>query len=400
MEGEGTEPPDLPPLHRRCRCTIAPILEGMRDDPSQTQLNYEDWFNRQDEATKLDILGPARYKEYLDGKAVTSFASNGVIKTLKDLEIDRITRAELITKNIFEGETVKELIKVQGELPSYFDKVTEDDWQKIIAMVKNGETGSVDKIIISEKGIINAKGDVLVPKNILKVIGEQQDRLNEIKKLTEVDKLYNDNLTSKQMQDVFKIRYSGISIDLADKVPKENLQLLLKEYDNLLQKYSLNGETLRNITMADKQYLGNVIGHYEFKDKQIVFWDEYLQADYDRIKNYQLFNYGVLYSTDNVNHSFVHEFAHAIDRYIGQVQKNGIGRQLLLKEVEKQGLNWEEVAAKISVRAKFKPENLEFPPDMYGGEFFAEAFTAWRNGFLKIYKELQWLIDFFERLPL
>lgn len=173
MEGEGTKPPDEPPLHKNCRCIIVPVLEGMRDDPSQAQASYEDWFNRQDEATKLDILGPARYKEYANGKAVTAFAKDGRIATLDELRVDRITRAELIRGNIFKGETISELIKVKGDLPSYFDKVSEDDWQKIIQMIKNGEMGNVGRVIISIDGIENSKGDILVPKNILIAIDDK-----------------------------------------------------------------------------------------------------------------------------------------------------------------------------------------------------------------------------------
>lgn len=104
MKGTGTEMPDEPPIHHNCRCVIVPALEGMRDDPSQKALSYEDWFNRQDEAVKLDILGPSRYREYLfEGKAVTRFAKNGRIMTLKELGIERETRTKLF-KEIIEIE--------------------------------------------------------------------------------------------------------------------------------------------------------------------------------------------------------------------------------------------------------------------------------------------------------
>lgn len=191
MEGEGMEMPDEPPLHHHCRCIIVPVLQGMENDPSQTQVNYKDWFDGQDEDTQLDILGPARYKEYLNGKEVTSFARNGIVKTLKELKIDRITRADLIKNNIFEGNTIKELVKVHGDLPGYFDKLSEDDWQKIVTMVKNGETGNVGRIIISKKGIINAKGDVIVSKNTLIAIGERQSSVIKEKPQYEIvsDKL-------------------------------------------------------------------------------------------------------------------------------------------------------------------------------------------------------------------
>ena len=86
----------MPPIHHNCRCVTVPVLKGMRDDPSQTQINYKDWFNGLDRKTKLDILGPSRFKEYLAGKAVTAFAKDGQIRTLKELGVDRITRKELL----------------------------------------------------------------------------------------------------------------------------------------------------------------------------------------------------------------------------------------------------------------------------------------------------------------
>ena len=96
MNIPGTKPPDMPPIHKFCRCVMTPVLKGMRDDPSQTQLNYKDWFDRQSNAIKLDILGPSRFKEYLSGRAITEFVVDGRILTLKELGISRAMRKELL----------------------------------------------------------------------------------------------------------------------------------------------------------------------------------------------------------------------------------------------------------------------------------------------------------------
>ena len=82
-------PPGNPPIRPRCRCVMVPVLIGMADDPTQTQMTYKDWFDRQPAAVQLDIIGPSRFKEYLNGKAVTSFVKDGRVLTLKELGIDR-----------------------------------------------------------------------------------------------------------------------------------------------------------------------------------------------------------------------------------------------------------------------------------------------------------------------
>jgi hypothetical protein len=69
---------------------MVPVLEGMRDDPSQTQLNYTDWFDRQKDDVKLDILGPSRYAEYKNGKAVTAFVKDDKVLTLEALKIEAL----------------------------------------------------------------------------------------------------------------------------------------------------------------------------------------------------------------------------------------------------------------------------------------------------------------------
>jgi hypothetical protein len=319
MPGEGTEPPDEPPLHHNCRCIIVPVLEGMRDDPSQTKVNYQDWFDRQDRATKIDIVGPARYKEYLNGKAITSFSKDGRIKTLKELKIDRITRQQLFN----------ELVEKAG-IPKQYD-------------------------------------------------------------IDGIKKLYNDNMTEKEMIDVFMKRYSYFELDILDKMPKKQIQILLREYDLLLQQYPVGGRLVE----IKIEHLVNAAGRYILKNSAIYFQKKFVNGDtIKRMK--QLHGIGFS-STNNKNHVYIHEFAHAIDRAIN---KNGkIGRQLLLEEIKKRGFVWRKIAGKISEYAMTIPKGTTV--SMEGGEFFTEAFTAWRNGTINQNDpELNWIIDFFNDLSL
>jgi hypothetical protein len=320
MEGEGSEPPAEPPLHNHCRCFIVPVLEGMKDDPSQTQINYKDWFNRQNEKTKLDILGPSRYKEYLSGREVTSFAKDGRIMTLKEMGVDRITRRKL------------------------FDDIYEKEYK-----------------------------DYEVP--------EKYDRNG-------INGLYNDKMTAAELLEVFKSRYGYFRLDL-NEMPKEQLQLLLREYDLLLQKYPV-GSRLTGIEIDTAM---SAIGAYNKNNRVIYLQRAFLN---ENVKDYikELYKTGYL-SSNKENHIYIHEFAHALD-YV--VNKNGkTGRQLLLAEVKKQGHDWQDIADKISKYAT-KISGL-VPSSRLGGEFFAEAFTAWNNKAIdKNDTELKWIIDFFNNL--
>jgi len=246
MEGGGTEPPGEPPLHHNCRCIIVPVLEGMRDDPSQTQVNYQDWFDRQDNATKLDILGPSRYREYLDRESIAhfSFIKDGRIKTLKELKIDRLTRIELIKKEIFDGETIKELVKITGELPSYFDKVSENDWQKILEIIRNNETGNIGKVIITENGIVNGKGGIIIPKNILTAIDE---RINKY------------DIADDAVIKLFQNEHNKIYNKLTE--GEEGQKNAIDRYSNNL--YAEINETLFNNTWGKNPQIKNSVGQID-----------------------------------------------------------------------------------------------------------------------------------------
>jgi hypothetical protein len=82
------------PLHKNCRCIIVPILVGESKERLKG-VNYNDWFEKQPNSVKLDILGPSRYAMYKKGKGVTQFVKNDKIMTLKDLGIDRLRRKDI-----------------------------------------------------------------------------------------------------------------------------------------------------------------------------------------------------------------------------------------------------------------------------------------------------------------
>jgi len=102
----------------------------MRNDPSQTKINYSDWFERQDRNTQIDIVGPARYKEYINGKKVTSFAKDGRITTIKELGIDRTTRQKVF-EEIYKDSAIPHELTEKEINDLYNDKLTDKELQNI-----------------------------------------------------------------------------------------------------------------------------------------------------------------------------------------------------------------------------------------------------------------------------
>lgn len=91
-----------PPLHPRCRCFDAPLTKSWQElklpvgltrrdrerlDGSLPQnMTYPEWFSRQSVARKIEILGPARYELYQQGKVgIGGFADVTRILTLSEL---------------------------------------------------------------------------------------------------------------------------------------------------------------------------------------------------------------------------------------------------------------------------------------------------------------------------
>ena len=207
---------------------------------------------------------------------------------------------------------------------------------------------------------------------------------------------YPDNMAAGEMQKVFMERWPGIEVELAGKMRDENLRLLVREYDVLLREYPVNGKTLLGIRINDK--LGIVPGEYTHNDGVISFSRAIAGSD---LKQY-VRTYGKDWASRDENHAFLHEFAHPIDRLLGYADNGKLGRQLLLEAVVKTGQakSWRAYALKLSNYATRIPNKT--PKALHGGEFFAEAFASWRNGKLTDGQQadMEWLVDFFEHLPL
>jgi hypothetical protein len=326
-------------LHAHCRCIIVPVLQGMRNDPSQTQMNYKDWFDRQDRNTQIDIIGPARYWEYANGKEVTSFAKDGKIMSLEELKIDRTTRLKVFEEIFNESPPVQYMTHKQ------------------------------------------------------------------------INDLYNNKLTDEQLQEAFKKRYPHIEVDIVGKMPREQMQILFREYDNLLQKYPV-GNRLMSI---DVQFMRNAYGEYNSSKSSITFNRKFVNGKVKAIQEDRFKK--LIISTNRESHTYIHEFAHAIDR---AMSKNGkIGRQLLLQEAYKNidiklgkkiETAWITFAKQISNNATLIPKmkvyddkikkyvKVPIPEYLWGGEFFAEAFVQWRTS--KLPNDMEWLIDFFKNIYL
>lgn len=72
----------LYPVHQNDRCTIIPYTD---ETEAMLPKSYSEWFELQDEETKTEILGPARYALYKGGMKIQDFSANGRIFTLKEL---------------------------------------------------------------------------------------------------------------------------------------------------------------------------------------------------------------------------------------------------------------------------------------------------------------------------
>lgn len=74
----------VPPLHRNCRSETIPIFRGDGPLPEES---YEEWFERQDDAMKREVLGERRYELYQkEDLSISQFT---------DRTGDRLTLAEL-----------------------------------------------------------------------------------------------------------------------------------------------------------------------------------------------------------------------------------------------------------------------------------------------------------------
>lgn len=69
------------PVHDRCRCSILPVTDLLDIE----DMDYEEWFEGQEDNFKKEVLGPNRYQLYKDGMKITEFTNNGRKLTLDEL---------------------------------------------------------------------------------------------------------------------------------------------------------------------------------------------------------------------------------------------------------------------------------------------------------------------------
>jgi hypothetical protein len=314
MDGEGTAPPDEPPLHHNCRCIMVPVLEGMRDDPSQTALNYKDWFNEQDKETQLDILGPARYKEYVNGKAVTSFARDGKIKTLKELGVDRITRKELLEQiDTIEKMTTDNLNEIKNklmdieDLPVHINKfignLSDEELNRVIEIIRIGGADKVRGLSVTSDGIINNNGIVIVSR----------DNIIDIVKAT------NLNFKPQALKNPYEIiaEYITKGERLTDAEKTEFKEFLKNSITKNFPKKKLYGDDL-------EKYTKNIIDQFDVFPPQLqrALFETRPEILYTRAENKAYFlpedntitlSAEKLFSTKEGARDFFHELGHALD---------------------------------------------------------------------------------------
>jgi len=211
----------------------------------------------------------------------------------------------------------------------------------------------------------------------------QQRQADELKQANDAERIYTSAMTNRQMVDSFKARWPGVELERMEGVSNSALRNILRQYDSLLQRYPINGTALRKIAVNDRQ---RIPAWYQPSTRTISFSGKTLQRDLDKLTNHQ-HSIG-WFSSPNGNHIPTHEFAHAVDRRVFQTTGR-LGREQLLDAMRQNmpGQSMKSVASRISGYAATKAD---------GGEFFAEAFTAWRNESIKNPSgEMDWLLEFF-----
>ena len=241
-----TEVPVEPPLHPRCRCILVPVPEGMRDDPTQTQLNYEDWFKEQDRDTQIDILGPSRYKEFLNGMRVTAFAKDGRVLSLNELEILRTTRRALLQLSKSHGDTI-EFVEVPNNDKDVRDKIIKELADRgIYADFNESAKETIDYIIELHDKI------ALDFPDISKVINEISYTSNK--------SILNDTQGSGYDVILELIKYNKTIFN-----SKENLLKYINQFSNWFASTKLNGQIAHEYGHAIEKLIINL-----YKNDKIV----------------------------------------------------------------------------------------------------------------------------------
>ena len=148
-------------INHNCRCILVPIIIGDKKN-AQAGQNYKEWFERQPDEVKLDILGPARFNAYRNNEIqIKQFVRDGKKRTLKQLGIERATRSEIhFEENIPE---IKAASKPDEVLDLYTDNLTKEQ------MIKTFKLRHVDIKL-------NIDIDKFTKEN-LKIVLSENDRL-------------------------------------------------------------------------------------------------------------------------------------------------------------------------------------------------------------------------------
>ena len=289
------------PLHPNCRCILVPIIIGDKKN-AQAGHNYKEWFERQPDEVKLDILGPARFNAYRNNEIqIKQFVRDGKKRTLEQLGIERATRSEI-----------------------HFE--------------------------------------------------ENIPEIKAASKPDEVLDLYTDNLTKEQMIKTFELRHVDIKLNIdIDKFTKENLKIVLSVNDRLLTEYPeiKKQGALKFIGNAcintDKHLVSRPDTHAYYLNNRIIFNNRFNKDNW-YLKNFQYFKNGEA-SSPNANSIVLHEFAHVMNNTYYKLQ--GItGSDLLMMK-----LKGSKLPGRYYIADNYVSKTTEKDTD-----FFAEAFTAWKNG--------------------
>jgi len=100
-ESFAAAPVPVADTHPNCRCRLIPVVKGAEDLglPEGTRasfngqvpasLDYETWFDQQDDAFQREVLGPTRYRLYASGQAdLSDFATASGVRRVRDVLAD------------------------------------------------------------------------------------------------------------------------------------------------------------------------------------------------------------------------------------------------------------------------------------------------------------------------
>lgn len=241
-QGEARAPEQ--PIHHNCRCFMVPVLIG-DEEATTSQPNYKEWFERQSNETKLDILGPSRFAEYKKGMEISGFVKDDKIATLDDLGIERKYRIELLQESYDESNAGTWKAE---DLPEYKNIYTDKMSNEELVNKFYERNGRKIEIDLPLKSNITNKGLRMV--------------------LMETDKL----LTQYPINTISKIRL-GSDMELASYLisPKPG-QIIKGAYNSKTKEMILNELVVLNPASGQRTVVhefGHAFRQYMLKEGQI-----------------------------------------------------------------------------------------------------------------------------------